>query len=122
MGGGVELLDTAGVLWPKFEDQKTGLALALVGSMPDDIIDRGELVVDLIRVLKKRYPGILNARYGCDESREQEAEIMADIAARRGALKKGAEPDYEKVSRLILDDFRSGRIGKITLETAGDEL
>ncbi|MCH4040047.1 MAG: ribosome biogenesis GTPase YlqF [Eubacteriales bacterium] len=120
MGGGVELLDTAGVLWPKFEDQKTGLALALVGSMPDDIIDRGELVVDLIRVLKKRYPGILNARYGCDESREMEAEIMADIAARRGALKKGAEPDYEKVSRLILDDFRSGRIGRITLETAGE--
>ena len=162
----VELMDTPGLLWPKFEDQSVGLKIALIGSMPDTILNTEELSLELIRVLAERYEGALAARYGIDESgfagneplagtdvrdggdacndrnvcdrgnvrdggdacdggdvhgsnRNQMAAIgvLTEIAKNRGCLKKGGEPDTEKAALLLLDDFRSGRLGRMSLES-----
>ncbi len=142
----LELLDTPGLLWPKFEDETVGLHLAMIGSINDQILNKGELAIRLIRFLEDRYPGTLEGRYGLktdansradgtaddepemaeretereDGSGENEnspaLEILRQIAVRRGCLIKGGEPDYEKAANLLLDDFRSGRLGRITLE------
>ncbi len=111
----VELLDTPGILWPKFDDEQTGLNLAFVGSINDEILDPTELAVKLIERLKKICPGTLFARYEVDEE-ENTAVILEKIAFKRGCLRKGNEPDFEKAARIILDEFRSGKLGKITLE------
>ena len=112
----VELLDTPGLLWPKFEDQSVGLKIALIGSMPDDILNKEELALDLIRMLLSRYPDCLKERYGIDNVTDAPG-ILEEIAKRRGALKKGGETDIAKAAVLLLDDFRSGRLGRMTLET-----
>ena len=116
----VELLDTPGILWPKFEDQDVGIRLAWVGSIKDDILNMEELALLLIAYLQKSYPGALHLR---DEiSEEGEAlEILQNIAKARGCLKKGEELDYTKASGLFFDDFRGGKLGRITLEWAPKE-
>lgn len=111
----VELLDTPGILWPKFEDQRVGLHLALVGSIKDEILNIDELAVELIQILKENYPGLLEERYEIDEAQEVPA-VLEQIAKNRKCLKKGNELDYSKAAALVLDEFRSGRLGKITLE------
>lgn len=111
----IELLDTPGILWPKFEDQAVGLRLAMIGSMNDEILNIDELALDTVKFILKSYPGMLSERYGVDESSEA-LEVMDAVAAKRGCLKRGAMVDYEKVAGIILDDFRNGRIGRITLE------
>lgn len=117
----VELLDTPGILWPKFEDRKVGERLACVGSIKDDLLNLEELSLLLIDFLKDHYPGALNKRYGVQE--EQEAlGLVQEIAKARGCLKRGEELDYEKAAGLIFDDFRSGKLGRITLEWAEQEL
>lgn len=116
----VELLDTPGILWPKFEDQEVGIRLAFVGSIKDDILNMEELALTLIGYLKTRYPGVLNARYEVDEKGEP-LDILQGIARARGCLKKGDELDYSKASGLFFDDFRSGKLGRITLEWAPKE-
>ena len=111
----VELLDTPGILWPKFEDQSVGLYLALVGSIKDEILNMDELSLELIRILAREYPGVLRERYQVSE--EQEApELLLQIAKNRGCVRKGGELDYSKAAALLLDEFRGGRLGKITLE------
>ena len=120
MNSQVELLDTPGLLWPKFENQDIGKKIALIGSIPDENTDPGELAVDLLARLAELYPGAVAARYSIDEDAPA-PEILARIGRKRGALKKGGEVDYDKASRLLLDDFRSGRLGRITLERVGDE-
>lgn len=115
----VELLDTPGILWPKFEDQAVGLRLAMIGSMNDEVLNIEELAFDTARFIKDNYQGYLSKRYNVDEDKDI-LEIMNDIAGRRGCLKKGAEVDYEKLAGIILDDFRSGRIGQFTLERPED--
>ena len=112
----LELLDTPGILWPKFEDPQVGLRLALIGSINDDILNREELAMALIEYLKGHYEGVLNSRYNISEDKDK-ADILLDIAKERGCFKAGNEPDYLKASALILDDFRKGRLGRITLET-----
>ena len=114
-GKNVELLDTPGILWPKFEDQNVGLRLAMIGSINDEILNTDELAIEMIRFLKENYPGLLAARYEVEESRT-EAELLCDIALRRQCLGKGGEADYSKAAALLIDDFRSGRLGRITLE------
>ena len=116
----VELLDTPGILWPKFEDQEVGIRLAFVGSIKDDILDMEELALKLIDYLKERYTGLLEKRYGISEAGNA-VEILGDIAKARGCLKKGEELDYTKASGLLFDDFRGGKIGRITLEWAEQE-
>lgn len=111
----VELLDTPGILWPKFEDQQVGIRLAFVGSIKDDILNMEELALMLLEYLKEKYPGILQGRYGIDESGSP-LELLEAIARVRGCIKKGEELDYSKVSLLIFDDFRGGKLGRITLE------
>ena len=116
----VELLDTPGILWPKFEDQEVGIRLAYVGSIKDDILNMEELALSLIGYLKEHYPGVLQKRYETDETGEL-LEILQGIARARGCLKKGEELDYAKASGLFFDDFRGGKLGRITLEWAPKE-
>lgn len=111
----VELLDTPGILWPKFEDQRVGLYLALAGSIKDEILNIDELSLELITILQAKYPGLLAERYGVAEG-QTSAEVLGEIAKNRNCLKKGSELDYSKAAALVVDEFRSGRLGKITLE------
>ena len=115
----VELLDTPGILWPKFEDQRVGLYLALIGSIKDEILNIDELSLELIKILKEHYPGILAQRYGLAEEQEP-PELLGQIAKNRNCIKKGNELDYSKAAALVIDEFRSGRLGKITLEFPGN--
>ena len=111
----VELLDTPGILWPKFEDQVVGLRLSLIGSMNDEILNKDELALELIKILTKSYPGVLNERYEVDESVEP-TQILIQIAQNRKCISKGNEPDYSKAAALLIEEFRSGKLGRITLE------
>ncbi|MEE1312797.1 MAG: ribosome biogenesis GTPase YlqF [Lachnospiraceae bacterium] len=111
----IELLDTPGILWPKFEDQTVGLRLALIGSIKDEIVNRAEMAIELIEFLKNKYPGMLAKRYEVDENLERVA-ILEQIANNRNCLAKGGSFDLEKAAILLLDEFRSGKIGYITLE------
>ena len=111
----VELLDTPGILWPKFEDQQVGLKLALVGSIIDDILNVEELSLELIKLLLTHYPSTLHKKYGIIEGEDNFA-CLQEIAKSRNCLVKGNELDLLKASRLLLDDFRNGRLGRITLE------
>lgn len=111
----VELLDTPGILWPKFEDQSVGLRLALIGSIKDDILNIDELSLELIQILREEYPGVLKERYGMEEEGAP-AEMLEKIALNRGCIKKGNEVDYAKAAALVLDEFRTGKLGKISLE------
>lgn len=131
----VELLDTPGILWPKFDDQMIGLRLAVTGAIRDEILHSDDLALWLLEYLTENYPGYLAKRYQIDESKGQLTElgdscsaeeispekkkalwILQEIARVRGCLQKGGMPDYEKASVLVVDDFRSGRLGRITLE------
>ena len=111
----VELLDTPGILWPKFEDQQVGIRLACVGSIKDDILNMEELALLLIDYLRTNYSGLLEKRYGISEEGKG-VDVLGEIAKARGCLKKGEELDYVKASGLLFDDFRGGKIGRITLE------
>ena len=112
---GVELLDTPGILWPKFEDQQVGLRLAYIGSINDEILNLEELALHLIQFLKEKYAGSLESRYGISEE-GSDLDVLTGIARKRGCLKKGEELDYLKASNILLDEFRAGKIGRITLE------
>lgn len=111
----LELLDTPGILWPKFENQEVGLKLALIGSMNDEVLQVEDMAASLIDMLKENYGGVLAERYGVEEENETFL-IIEEIAKKRGCLLKGEESDRKKAAALILDDFRSGRLGRITLE------
>ena len=111
----VVLLDTPGILWPKFEDQMVGLRLALIGSIKDEILNTDELAVELIKFLVQNYSGILTERYNIEETQDSIKVLMA-IAQSRNCLGKGNELDYSKAALLLIDDFRSGKLGKLTLE------
>lgn len=118
----VELLDTPGILWPKFEDRMTAEHLAFIGSIKDEVIEKRELSIKFINELEDRYEGLLAKYYGFEavDKPENEVEfsmqILGLIAEKRALIKKGGEADTDKASILILDDFKNGRLGKITLE------
>ena len=111
----LELLDTPGILWPKFEDPLVGQHLAFIGSVNDEILQTEELALLLIGLLQKEYPQALKERYQLEGEIEAPA-VMEEICKRRGCYKKGMEPDYHKVAGLLLDEFRNGQLGKMTLE------
>lgn len=114
---GVELLDTPGILWPKFEDQAIGMRLALIGSIKDELLQTEELSLELIGYLKENYSGLLNQRYGVDETVEP-VGILEQIARNRNCIKTRNELDFTKAAVLVMDEFRSGKLGKIILEFA----
>ena len=117
---GMELLDTPGILWPKFEDNRVGIYLAFCGSIKDEILDLPTLALELIKVLRRDYPNLLLARYKLDDSclEYEDIELLDEICRRRGYILPGKRIDYDRVGKAILDDFRSGKIGRITLEMA----
>lgn len=116
----VELLDTPGILWPKFEDQTVGLYLALIGSIKDEILNTEELSLALIELLVKEYRGMLAERYQVEEEAAT-PDILKQIAENRNCIKRGEELDYSRAASLLLEEFRSGRLGKITLEFPAEE-
>lgn len=114
--GGLELLDTPGILWPKFEDKEVGLNLAFIGSIKDEILDRETLALKLIEKLILINPGNLEKRYNLNIEDKSALDIMEEIGLNRGCKIRGGEIDYSKVSTIVLDEFRKGKIGNITLE------
>ncbi len=115
----LELLDTPGILWPKFEDQAIGLKLALIGSVKDDILNMEELAVELVKLLHSLYPFVMEERYGFSVSEEEPWKALEEIARVRKCLAKGGAYDTEKAAAMLLDDFRNGKLGRITLEIPG---
>ena len=111
----VELLDTPGILWPKFEDQEVGVRLALIGSIREEILNITELSFILINYLLENYQGVLAERYGIEESKDA-VDALEQIASKRGCKSKGDNLDLDKASSLLIDDFRAGKLGKISLE------
>lgn len=116
LNNGMQLLDTPGILWPKFEDPKAGLNLAFCGSIKDEILDVPTLGMELIGVLAENYPELLKERYKLDEIAETPLENMENMALKRGCILPGKRIDYERIGKLVLDEFRSAKIGRITLE------
>lgn len=113
----VELLDTPGILWPKFEDQDTGLKLAYIGSIKDELLNTRDLSLELIRFLQDNYKNVLMERYDIDSAVPWE-EVLDRIAEKRGCLLKNNAKDLEKAAGILIEDFRSGKLGTITLEFA----
>lgn len=117
----IELLDTPGILWPKFEDQEIGFNLAFIGSISDNIIDITDLSYHLIMFLSEHYPEVINKRYSTNiinktEDIREASEVLREIAINRNYLLKGSEPDVNKVAEILMDEFRNGKLGRITLE------
>ncbi len=111
----VELLDTPGILWPKFEDQMVGQRLAFIGSIKDEILNIEELSAEMITFMREYYPGVLAEKYAITEE-EDSYVTLSEIARSRHCLVRGNELDTEKAAALFVDDFRNGRLGRITLE------
>lgn len=111
----VELLDTPGILWPKFENQQVGIRLAMIGSIKDDILNVRELSLEFIQYLCQSYPGVLEEVYQVDEQQEAYL-ILEQIAQNRQCKLKGDLPDYDKAAALLLENYRNGKLGRITLE------
>lgn len=134
LGKNVEMLDTPGILWPRFESQEVGMRLAMIGSINDNILNIEELAIDTINYVYNNYPDNIIERYNLDKAAVAASYdeksinpdnsialyIMEQVAIKRGCIKKGNAIDYEKASNIILDDFRSGRLGRITLERNND--
>ncbi|MDE6960184.1 MAG: ribosome biogenesis GTPase YlqF, partial [Lachnospiraceae bacterium] len=113
----VELLDTPGILWPRFDDQQVGIRLAMLGSVNDEILNLQELAGKLGSFLEEYFPENLQERYQTEFSAgSQPYEMLVKIAEARSCLTRGGEPDLDRAAMVLLDDFRSGRLGKITLE------
>ena len=111
----LELLDTPGILWPKFEDQEVGKRLAFIGSIKDEILNLEELSLELLDYIRTNYPGLLNTRYGIEEEGTP-VSLLEVVADKRKCLIRGQEIDYAKAAGIVMEEFRNGKIGRITLE------
>ena len=117
IGNGIELLDTPGVLWPKFDDPQVGDRLAFIGSVKDEILDAETLAIRLLEVMKNDYPERLTERYKIADFTDKEPwEVLEMIGKKRGMMIKGGEIDFERASVMLLDEYRGGRLGAISLE------
>jgi ribosome biogenesis GTPase A len=115
--GGIELLDTPGILWPKFEDKNVAMNLAFIGSVKDDVLDVEELAANLLERLCGEYPEMISARYKIEISPEDSKyDLLEKVCKKRGFIVKGGECDYTRGANVVLDEFRGAKIGKITLE------
>ena len=119
----LELLDTPGILWPRFEDRQVGVNLALTGAIRQELLDEQELSLELLDFLQKEYPALVIGKYAPADGDARwklpmdSAKLLALIAESRNLLRTGGEPDYQRASKMVLDDFRNGKTGRITLET-----
>lgn len=130
---GIELMDTPGILWPKFESQEVGLNLAFTGTIKDDILEKTEIAFELLKYLLKNYSKNIIERYKIDEheldailkseieENDKTLQVLETIAKKRGTILSGGRIDYEKISIILLDEFRSGKLGKITIEQCKKE-
>ena len=118
LSNGMQLLDTPGILWPKFEDPDVGLKLAYCGSIKEEILDVAELALSFIEMMRSDYPGLLAERYKLNSLGESALETMEAIALKRGFILSGKRIDYQRCARTVMDEFRSGKTGRITLEKA----
>lgn len=116
----MELMDTPGVLWPKLDDPKGALNLAFTGAIKEEIMDSYRLALELINALAVLYPKVIPARYKLEEMKPLAAETLIDIARKRGCLASGGEPDEERAARMILDEMRAGKLGRLTMEKPGE--
>lgn len=119
---GLQLLDTPGILWPKFDNKKVGLNLAFVGTIEEGALDNETLALRLVEKLLQTYPEKLSSRYKVDVEGKPPLEVMESIGFKRGCIIKGGEIDYTKVSEIILDEFRKSKIGNISLEKPEDSV
>ena len=117
LGKNLELLDTPGILWPKFEDRQAGINLAFIGSINDEIIVLDELAYELLMCIRDRYPGALAQRFGISEEGTA-PELLERIAESRKCYAKGEILDIEKAAGILMDEFRNGKIGRMSLEVA----
>lgn len=113
--GNIDLLDSPGLLWPKLENQKSAMFLAFTGALNDEILDKDDIAYNLIKVLGEQYPEKLKERYGIDVSGDALTDLDA-VCKKRGFLIKGGEYDYARCAKMLLDEFRIGKIGRMTLE------
>lgn len=117
----LELLDTPGILWPKFEDRQVGVNLALTGAIRQELLEEQELSLELLDFLQREYPALIKERYAPEGSEWEfpmdNVKLLEEIALSRNLLKTGGEPDWQRASKMILDDFRNGKTGRISLET-----
>ena len=119
----LELLDTPGILWPKFEDKQVGIRLAFTGAIKDDVMDIEELACCLMEYLGRRYPEVLRERYRvAPEEGVMGYDLLTEAGRRRGFLMRGGEIDTERMSRILLDEFRGGKLGRFTLETVEESI
>lgn len=116
----LEVMDTAGTLWPKFEDEQVANKLAFIGSISDNVLDTTEVAIDLLELLKNIVPKSLTERYTIPDIALDNITLLEDICKKRGYIFRGGEIDYERGGKAILDDFRKTRIGKITLDRFED--
>ena len=117
----LELLDTPGILWPKFDDTQVGLRLAFTGAIKDDVMDIEELASYLMEYLGKHYADVLTERYKVEIGEEDSGyDLLTKAGHKRGFLMRGAEVDTERMARILLDEFRGGKLGRFTLETVED--
>lgn len=117
----LELLDTPGILWPKFEDPEVGIKLALIGSIRDEILNTEELSLELIRILMERYPGTIETFYGITiDPQDLPVKILEQVALARGCIGKGGSCDYARAASMMLENFRNGKTGRFTLETPAE--
>lgn len=121
IGGGVELLDTPGVLWPKFDDPRVGDKLAFIGSVKDTVVDVQTLSIRLLEIMQTEYPDRLRERYKISGFEALEPwEILEMIGKKRGMLLRGGEIDYERAAAMLLDEYRGGKLGRLTLDKVGE--
>ena len=117
----LELLDTPGILWPKFEDRQVGVNLALTGAIRQELLEEQELSLELLDFLQREYPALLKERYAPEGAEwdfpMDNAKLLGEIALSRNLLKTGGEPDWQRAAKMVLDDFRNGKTGRISLET-----
>jgi len=113
----IELLDTPGILQPRYDSRETGLLLAYTGAIKDDIFDKTEVASLMMSVIAVKYPGMISGRYGIKaETVTEPLKLLEEAAIKRGCLMHGGETDLERMASLVLDEFRAGKIGRITLE------
>ena len=116
IGAQLELLDMPGILWPKFEDRQAALHLAFTGAINDNVYDVASVVLLLLDTLRMKYPSDLTERYRLEGELPSGMELLEEIGRKRGCLRAGGKVDYEKAEQIVLTDFRSGRLGRVTLD------